>query len=317
MTTSSREAIVAWLEPQGYRFTDLTLVSEGDYAPQDADWNYKDVPHIHHVHALARQMQPVLDHSTMAVIQLQRILKMRFPVLNVAYEFEKFRQLSISTLFFFVVVIDVHSEPLGDIKTRVTTTYSIGAPRGLFFLTPLLKWAFQRNYRILMNDDIPMRTRRGALRKLGYSFRMSDDTYSFLETTRLLENRLQPPEHADRRVTCRYAEALAGTDEAYIGDIGLLGFRLVRAGSEVMVFPRACPHEGSSLDESLCVSNSVLCRWHGRRIRPIGKFTWKQNGAFEQGPYRGNVVDDVLTIEYIDSLASLYDPECEVAVAAD
>jgi nitrite reductase/ring-hydroxylating ferredoxin subunit len=279
--------------------------SEGDYAVQDADWNYKDVPHVHYVHALAEQTQFLLDREVMGVIQLQRILKMRIPVLNVAYEFEKFRQLSVSTLFFFVVVIDTRSEALGQIRTRVTTTYSIGCPRALFFLTPLLKWAFRRNFRILMNDDIPMRVRRGALRRLGYSFRMTGETYGFSETVNLLENRLQAPAGSGRTLTCSYTELLAKTNEGFVGDIGLLGYRLVREGSEVMVFPRACPHEGSSLDESACVANALTCRWHGRRIRPIGKFAWGQNGQFQQGPYRGQVVGDLLTIEYDDATASL------------
>lgn len=313
MNTLSREKIVKWFESQRYRFTELTLVSEGDYAVQDADWNYKDLPHIHHVHPLAEQLQFVVGSSVMSAIQLQGVLKIWFPMLSVAYEVDKFRQVYVQTLFFFAIIIETSSEAIGEIRTRVTTTYSIGCPKLWFLFTPLLKWAIQRNYRILMSDDIPMRERRGALRKIGYTFRMSGETYGFEETTRLMENRLQAPPHADRRVTCRYKELFAESNEGHIGDIGLLGFRLVRATSEVMVFPRACPHEGANLDESRCVSGAVVCRWHGRRIRPIGKFTWGQNAEFVNGPDRGRVVGEELTIEYDDSAASLFQSDVELS----
>ncbi len=60
---SSRETLVRQLEAEGYRFSELVLVSEGAYAPEDADWNYKDIPHLHHIHALAEALPAVIDRD--------------------------------------------------------------------------------------------------------------------------------------------------------------------------------------------------------------------------------------------------------------
>ena len=116
--------------------------------------------------------------------------------------------------------------------------------------------------------------------------------------------RLEPPPGADRQIACRYREALAVTDTALVGDIGLLGYRLVRSGAEVLLFPRACPHESASLDNSPCVATSLACQWHGRRIRPIGKFVWGEDSEFRKVPDRGTVQGGILTMEYDDRAAA-------------
>jgi len=302
--TMTRQDIVKWLESKGYRFTELTLISEGDYAVEDADWNYKDVPHIHFVHPLAEQSNFVLAEPVKCAVQLQGFLKIWLPLLNVAYETDRFRYVYVSTLFFFVIAVETHSEALAPLRTRVVTHYSIGTPRLLFFLAPFMKWAVRRNYRILMADDIPMRERRGALRKLGYSFAKRGQSYGFMETTKIAESHLRPPPGGQHRLTCNYQAELADGREALIGDIGLLGFRLVRDGTDVLVFPRACPHEGASLDDRPCESGVITCRWHGRRLPPIVKFAWAQPADFSNPPYRGSVAGNRLTIEYDDGMAA-------------
>jgi hypothetical protein len=50
----------------------------------------------------------------------------------------------------------------------------------------------------------------------------------------------------------------------------------------------------------------MVCRWHGRRIRPLGIFKWGQNAEFADGPYRGRVAGEELTIEYDDKAASFF-----------
>ncbi|MEY5025527.1 MAG: hypothetical protein RLZZ244_1055, partial [Verrucomicrobiota bacterium] len=38
------------LEAEGTTFRSFECVSEGAYAPQDAAWNYMDIPHLQYVH---------------------------------------------------------------------------------------------------------------------------------------------------------------------------------------------------------------------------------------------------------------------------
>ena len=294
---SSRMTLVRQLENEGFRFSELVLTSEGEYAPEDADWNYKDIPHLHHVHALAEALPATIDRDMICSINLQRIFGLWVPITLVNYEYEKDCQVYFTTLLMFALIIETRWEAIGKIHTRVTTTYSIGYPRWLFFAVPLLKWTIRRNYRVLMSEDIPMRTRRGALRKLGYSFKMEGPSYGFPSTTKIMESNLELPPHAERRIVCSYKEALAGQSEALIGDIGLLGFRLVQDGADFLIFTRACPHEGASLDQVICDRGTLRCRWHGRRVSPIGRFTPGHDTEFTQEGYRVQVTGDQLTIE--------------------
>lgn len=303
-----RQEIVKWLTEQGYCFTELTQVSEGEYAVEDSDWNYKDVAHLHYVHALAEQLPFVLGRPVKCAVHLQKIFTFWLPMLNVSYDSEKFRQVYIFTLLSFIVIAETHSEAVGALKTRVTTRYSIGSPKLLFFVTPLLKWMIARNYRELMKDDIPMRERRGALRKLGYTFRMNGENYGFTDTLNNMESRLQLPPVANLKVSCRYMDLFASGPEQYIGDIGLLGFRLVRDRQEVAIFFRACPHEGASLDHLSCASGVITCPWHGRRLRPIAKFGWGQDANLVGRDYRVQVAGGELTIERLIDPPPLSNP---------
>ena len=179
------------------------------------------------------------------------------------------------------------------------TTYNIGSPRWLFFMTPLLRRVVTGNYHVLMADDIPMRLRRGQLRQLGYSFLKPGDTYGFAQTRHIMEENLCPPKDASKCVTANYVQLLADKREALAGDAGLLGFRLVRQGDEVAVYPRACPHEGASLDASDCAKGSLKCQWHGRVIPPIGRFAWGQEAQFGSPAYRVRVAGDSIAVEYV------------------
>lgn len=297
---TSRDALVRQLEDNGYRFSELVLQSEGDYAADDADWNYKDIPHLHHVHDLAESLPAVIGDDIICSVNLQKIFGFWFPIALVNYEVEKYRQLYFTTMLFFALVIETRSEPLGPIRTRVTTRYAIGSPPWLQFLAPVLKWTIKRNYKVLMSADLPMRDRRGELRRLGYGFRRKGESYSFADTLNIMVSNLVAPPGAERIVSCNLKTVFGVGDTAFIGDRGLLGFRLERAGDEVAIFPRACPHEGASLDERPCVNGEVTCEWHGRRIAALGRVRLKGTAEFRQGAYHGWVSDGELTITYLN-----------------
>lgn len=309
---SSRDVLVRRLKGEGFKFSEFSVVSEGDYAIQDSDWNYKDIPHLHYVHSLAEAMPAVITRDLICTINLQSILGIWFPITLVNYEFERFRQVYFTTLFFFALVVETRSEPAGDIRARVTTTYSIGYPGWLWFAVPLLRRLIKRNYAVLMSEDLPMRDRRGDLRKLGYRFRMRDETYGFSDTINVMESNLLLPVAAVRRVACRYMEVLGESGQGFFGDIGLLGYRLYRDGADVVIFPRACPHEGAGLDDMDCGAGSVRCYWHGRRIKPVGRFRSGEDAEFATETHRVRVAGGELTIDYLGP-----GPEPATSVAAE
>lgn len=296
LKTKTREEIVRWLEKAGYRFSELKLASEGEYELDDSDWNYKDLVHLHYVHPQVEQLQVALSPEINGAMQLQRLFGTWVPLMSLSYDAEKFHLVTLFSLFVFVIVVETRPEKISPVRTRVTTRYFIGAPHLFSLLIPVVKWALARNYRRLMDDDTPMRERRGLLRKLGYGFRKNADSYGFTDMMNVMENRLIVPE-GKVRLTHECGDLLKDGDEARFGDVGLLGFRLVRQGDKVLVFHRACPHEGASLDEVACKGGALSCPWHGRRVQPLAAFRWGEDAAFTVEGYRFQVTGMQLVVD--------------------
>jgi len=292
------ESLLRRLRKEGFRLCEFSMVSKGEYAAADADWNYKDVPHLPVVHRLADSQPIILGEDIACAINLQKILGIWFPIVVNVYEAEKNVAVYYTTLFFFILVVKTEIEEPKPLLTVVKTTYNIAYPRWLFWVMPLLRWSIKRNYHVLMSEDLPMRDRRGQLRKLGYGFRKKNQTYGFLETTRLYDRNVQLPAGAARTHSANYQEILAAGTTGYVGDTGLLGLRLIRDGDTITVWPRTCPHEGASLDHSPCRDGIMTCPWHGRRIDPIGTFIWNQDAEFSDGDYSISVKGNTMTWHY-------------------
>lgn len=303
MKKLSRLEFVKKLEGEGLKFSDLVLTSEGEYTADDSDWNYKDIPHLHHVHELAEAYPALIGDDVICSINMQSILGIWFPVALVNYEYAKYQQIYYTTLFFFALVIETNSTDIAPLKTRVTTTYSIGGPKWLFWAIPIIKKLIHSNYKNLMSTDIPMRERRGVLRKLGYLFHKKGDRYSFIETVDVSGTRISPPPGKSTVVECDYTALLSTSNDVLVGDTGLLGFRLLRNGDDVTVFPRTCPHEGASIEKADCSSGVVRCPWHGRRLTAIAKFKWMQDSSASTSTHRVTVVGNKLSVEYIGQAA--------------
>ena len=286
MKKLARPEFVRQLKSEGLKFSELVLTSTGEYAADDSDWNYKDIPHLHVVHELAEAYPAVIGDDIVCTINMQKILGLWFPVALVNYEYAKHHQVYYTTLFFFALVIETKTEEYEPLRTRVTTTYSIGSPPWLFWAIPLIKTLLRRNYKNLMSADIPMRDRRGQLRKIGYSMYKKGDTYTFPETTHLTTINIAPPPDRSRVVQCSYTSLLETHSDVLVGDIGLLGFRLTRKGDEVTILPRTCPHEGACVEAADFSSGTARCPWHGRLLRPIGTFIWRQNTSFKTDIYK-------------------------------
>ncbi len=187
MLVKTKNDLMKNLQGEGFVFSDLQLIHEGNYETFDADWNYKDIPHLHFLHQLVEAYPSVISDRLITSINIQKILGFSVPVSVINYHAGYNTQNYYATLFVFVLLIETHWENIGEIRTRVTTNYSIGSHRIFKIFHPFVKWLVKRNYANLMSEDIPMRERRGQLRKWGYSFKSDINPHSYIKTMNLSE----------------------------------------------------------------------------------------------------------------------------------
>ena len=281
MRKYSKDQIIARLKSEGLFFSEFSLIHEGNYETDDADWNYKDVPHLHYVHELAEAIPTVVGDDVIASINMQKVLGFRFPFSLTNFESGENAQTYYTTWMFYVLMIETSYEKIGPCQTRVTTTYAVGSPKLLQWTFPIIRWILKRNYDNLMSTDIPMRTRRGQLRGWGYTFYKEDPKYSFEKTMDIRKPNVIPPASPEVHSTYNVsiAEVLPSDGEHFLGRDDHVGIRLVRQGNQLMLYPRMCPHEGASLDGYTCKGGKdsvrggkLQCPWHGRVFKPLANF---------------------------------------------
>lgn len=295
-----KDTLLKRLENEGFHFREFSLEHIGRYAAADADWNYKDIPHLHHVHRLAEAVPATIGDDLIATINTQKMFGLTVPLSVFNYETKPGEQTYYTTLFWFVLVIQTTFAEEATLRTRVTTTYAIGMPSWLRWAFGLLRWTITRNYHVLMSTDIPMRVRRGELRARGFNFACAHATYSFADTQLIMRTNVVPPESADTDVAACVVDidkVLPGDGEALIGTNDHLGVRLRRHGDQVDIFPRLCPHEGSCLDETPVEASKIRCPWHGREFTALGSVTLgnpvqrhEVRGPFSHALIEGSVI---------------------------
>ena len=246
--------------------------------PSDADWNYKDIPHLKNVHNLVDGFTAYAGDDFVGSIFIQKILGglIKIPLSVVIYQSAKNAQTYFSTFFWFILIIHTNYEQIEEIRTRVTTRYALGTS-GIMKLVfpivfPVMKWLIKKNYDDLMTDDIPMRTRRGELRKMGYSFAGDGKDYSYVETTKIMKTNIVAP--SDKKpsppvLLKNILSALEKQSPVFYGEPDLFGFQAYKNGTKITFFPRACVHEGACLDHAKSGDGAVKCPWHGRLHKPL------------------------------------------------
>jgi hypothetical protein len=190
MKKMSASNLVESLEKEGMRFSSSTMVNLGVYAPADADWNYKDIPHLNELHNLVESVATAIGDDIITTIFMQRIGPLRIPLTVVNYSIGSHSQTYYTTLGPFCLVINTQWEAVDDTQTRVSTTYNLGSGSLLKPFHRFVHRLLRKNYETLMSADIPMRERRGDLRNLGFSFRNDSGGYSFAQTLQIYENNL-------------------------------------------------------------------------------------------------------------------------------
>lgn len=302
-----KSELIHKLQADGYRFSVFSLNSDGPYTVRDAMWNYKDaVSHIRFVHHLVKNYPLLAENDKAGSLFLQRALGISFPLIVLDLETQENTQTSFTSCLFFVLIIENVCIPLGELRTRVKTTYHIGAPRYLKFLNPFIAWVLKRNYKTLSSTDIPIRERRGELRKWGYEILSDSEPSSYEAPLNISTNNLaftQKHSSPTETVCIDLSKISPINGNELVGRSDHFGLRILRQGSKLNLFPRMCVHEGASLDQTPCNKNQMECPWHGKKIDPLGEFDLSlKHKQFLQSSYHLFSVDNqMLTIEYLKS----------------
>lgn len=276
--TFSAQKIVRDLKKEGLDFKEFSFVHEGSYLPTDGDWNYKDVPHLHHIHQLVEAVITRVSTDYISSLNVQKIFGIKFPLAVFNYVTDSGRQCYYTTFIFYALIIETSFELVAPSRTRVTTHYQVGANKFWLLFFPLIRWALKRNYYDLMLGDIPMREQRGMLRDKGYQFAGDNKAYSFLETMDLTETHLIPP--AELKFSSGVIDLsleLPANGTICWGEKDSTGLKLVREGEKLRIYSRVCHHEGASLDQADCKAGRLQCPWHGRLIAPICEFRFDES----------------------------------------
>jgi hypothetical protein len=221
-----------------------------------------------------------VDDDKIASIVVQKIPGFTVPLAVFIFENTPTSQLYYTASFFYILIMESIYTELGPNRTKVETTYCIGAPKFLKWSFPLLRWLIKRNYRDLMSSDIPMRERRGQLRSWGYQFYKDSLTYSYLKSADIRGTHVispSVPEHAPIQIFLEDNFPMDG--EYFWGRDDAWGLRIVRFKNKLSLFGRMCHHEGASLDKQVCVNDQLKCPWHGKLFSPIATFQMNSNEA--------------------------------------
>ena len=265
--------LISSLTNLGYKSTSFSINNFGDYMPEDAIWNYLDVPHLNHVHQnTAGSIPTYIDHNFVASLNEQKILGFSFPINLVNYLFKKDELIYYFTIFNLIVIINTKAIQLKK-GTNVETTYYIFYKNAFIkIFLPILKKIIIRNNKILMKDDIPMRERRSSLRNMGHTVKMN---YSYIDSCNLSQKKI-----SYKLKKYKYRIQLSEFEDKsdlFIGPSDINGFRLMLLENYLYGFPRSCSHEGASYDEAEFLNGKIKCPWHGRLCNNLFKINLKTN----------------------------------------
>jgi hypothetical protein len=257
------------LEKGGFFFRSFEVEEVGDYAVDDADWNYKDVTHVTYVHHQFEGFPSSVSDDIITMFFMQKLGPFVLPLTTTLYISEPDRQTYHTSFGPVMLVIETVWRSIGEQRTSVKTTYSVGMGNRvvLNLVFPVVRRLVSRNNASLMEQDLDMRRRRGELRKRDYTFeRIGPGTYAYLPTMRIADDHVfaPPPTIGDVRAPLA---TLPTETLLHLGDDAAYGIQVRRNGSQLELYPRLCPHEGACLDSERPRAERVHCPWHGRAFR--------------------------------------------------
>lgn len=261
--------------------------TSGLYAPSDAEWNYKDIPHLAEVH---NQVDGVLidaGDQHVASVLLQKIGPLSVPLLIYIGDTGKSGAIYVGVVGPFVLMVSTTWLREASVSTRVVTKYELFSKKPFRFLHPFIHRLLSRNYDTLMKADLPMREQRGRLRSRGYSFRGDVDGYRFRQSTNVhLRNLIAPESLRSVSISIELPDIPEGRSKH--GGDAEDGIVVERRGQRLILYPLICDHEGASLTCAAMGEGGLRCPWHGRTVRPLAVVDLKSKTA--ESSDRGSMV---------------------------
>lgn len=266
--TNARE-IVDGLSQYGWRFTSSRQISLGAWTISDADWNYRDLPHLNFIHTRVDGVLTCAEHDFTSSILVQKIGPFRTLLPVVLMCDSQHGQVYFTANGGIALVIEtMWREKTDETGCVVTTTYYVGTRRLLSFVRPLIHRMLAKNYRILMKEDLPMREARADLRQRGFSFRQDTEGHSYVNSMKIgVDNLILPSSNG----SIIFSLGEIGTTRRTVWNEEQT--RAVAASldnGELRIYPAICPHEGAPLTDAVCNSSGRLeCPWHGRAFSTL------------------------------------------------
>ena len=256
------------LETLGLQSTVSEKSTTGIYAPSDADWNYKDIPHLAEVHHQVDGVLIEAGDQHLSSIFLQRIGPVSIPMVVFigATSHPGITYFGAAGPFVLMISTTWMSEQVG--STQVTTRYEVFSKKLFRPFHPLIHRLLSRNYEVLMAADLPMREQRGFLRSRGYRFRGDTDGYQFRDSVNIhIRNLVAPESLRSVEISIDISGVPQGLSRH--GGDAEDGIILNRQGEQVSLFPLICDHEGANLGCAPVSNRGLKCPWHGRNVRPL------------------------------------------------
>ena len=253
--------LVSEFKNKGYVFTNFKIESEGNYHPDDADWNDKDVLHVNHVHTNVSQIPPYIDDQICTSIQfvIIPIIKIQIPIIVLNYELGKYKNIFVSTMGPIVLIMEKIIS--GSIKqSKIEQNYYVGTKFFFKFMHyPIKKYLIKYN-KFTMDEDVPMREQRSNLRKKGHLFSKKGNTFSYLESLFLDDNNVSL-ENNDQYFSIDLSNI---TDDLIIRkeDSSIINFHILKKQNKLVFWKSICPHQGAYLDIN-DHDKIKKCPWHG------------------------------------------------------
>lgn len=298
MIKRSYDQIKSELQGQ-FKIKEFSVVLPGEYAADDADWNYKDVPHLNIVHSQVDSIQTWIAHEAIATINFQKIFFLTIPMVVFNYDASKYDQVYFTS--FGPIMLLVNTVTRGnDERCEVTTRFCLFAKAPFNWVFPILQRLIVRNNKILMSEDTPMRNRRGVLRKANHKFFKPTETYGYEFTTEINRNNVGLTGE-EKSISVLIGDLMNREVETVGDDVGLLSFKVKRVQDTISIWTTTCPHEGAELiiKEQCLEKGFVTCPWHGRRLAPVCVI---KNGKLESVnkklPYAVDAVSDSIKITF-------------------
>ena len=282
MGHKSFQDLIESLERKNYKFYFFVAESNGNYFPEDSDWNYRDIPHSKFIHKNLTSVKAYSSKDTYGGINVVKLpfVHLSIPLMAISYEQSKFNQMYFSTIGPYILLVNTVSKKIKENETNVKTSYALGS-KGVFnYFHKFLSKLILKNYKKLMSEDVPMRLRRGELRKHGHKF-YSDINVSYKFTEEINRANVYLKTNSVKETNIQKSDIDSSKDGDVLGErFGLLSFFISEKDNVKKLWPTTCVHEGANLSKKCIKGEKIFCPWHNRIIKPLLIYKKKEKQKF-------------------------------------